>query len=55
MITYEFRYEGKDIEIKKPVGGRWYVIINGMCVAQGIARERDARRISKQRAREAAR
>lgn len=53
MIVYTFDYNGKSIEIKKPVGGRWYIIIDGKCVAQGIPRERDARRISKQRAKEA--
>jgi len=57
MITYEFRSNGKDVVIKKPVGGRWYIIIDGLCVAHGIRLERDARRLAKnliQRAREAA-
>jgi len=58
MITYEFRSNGKDVVIKKPVGGRWYIIIDGLCVAHGIRLERDARRLSKNlihRAREATR
>jgi hypothetical protein len=58
MITYEFRSNGKDVVIKKPVGGRWYIIIDGLCVAHGIRLERDARRLAKnliQRAREATR
>lgn len=47
MITYSFDHHGKPVVIKKPVGGKWYVLFDGIIMDRDIPLERSARRIAK--------